>query len=98
MSDRRLISLAWVATALTAMVGIGAIAFLFVPTRLGVPPVEATPIQPVLRRVGTAAAFSERLRDEVDMERVTSDLTMTTGVAVAPASIGIWIRHRAAGR
>ena len=70
--------------------------------------------QPVLRRVRravdrrfdrarydaerTAAAFSERLRDEVDIERVTSDLTMTTGVAVAPASIGIWLRHRAAGR
>jgi len=31
------------------------------------------------------------------MERVTSDLTMTTGVALAPASIGIWIRHRASG-
>ena len=70
--------------------------------------------QPVLRRVRravdrrfdrarydaerTAAAFSERLRNEVDMERVTSDLTTTTGVAVAPASIGIWIRHRAARR
>jgi len=70
--------------------------------------------QPVLRRVRravdrrfdrarydaerTAAAFSERLRNEVDMERVTSELTMTTDVALAPASIGIWIRHRAAGR
>ena len=70
--------------------------------------------QPVLRRVRravdrrfdrarydaerTAAAFSERLRNEVDMERVTSDLTITTGVAVAPASNGIWIRHRAARR
>ena len=70
--------------------------------------------QPVLRRVRravdrrfdrarydaerTAAAFSERLRDEVDMERVTSDLTMTTGVALAPASIGIWIRHRSTGQ
>ena len=70
--------------------------------------------QPVLRRVRravdrrfdrarydaerTAAAFSERLRDEVDMERVTSDLTMTTGVALGPASIGIWIRQREAGR
>ncbi len=70
--------------------------------------------QPVLRRVRravdrrfdrarydaerTAAAFSERLRDEVDMERVTSDLTTTTGVALAPASIGIWIRQREAGR
>ena len=70
--------------------------------------------QPVLRRVRravdrrfdrarydaerTAAAFSERLRDEVDMERVTSDLRMTTGVALAPASIGIWIRHRSTGQ
>ena len=45
MSDRQLIRLAWVATALTAMVGIGALAFLFVPTRLGVPPVDAPPIQ-----------------------------------------------------
>ena len=70
--------------------------------------------QPVLRRVRrtvdrrfdrarydaerTASAFSERLRDEVDMERVTADLTMTTGVAVAPASIGIWIRQRSTGR
>ena len=70
--------------------------------------------QPVLRRVRravdrrfdrarydaerTAAAFSERLRDEVDMAVVTSDLTTTTGVALAPASIGIWIRQREAGR
>ena len=45
VSDRRLIRLAWVATALTAMVGIGALAFLFVPTRPGVPSVEVAPIQ-----------------------------------------------------
>lgn len=45
MSDRRLISLAWVATVLTAMVAIGALAFLFVPTRLGIPPVDAASIQ-----------------------------------------------------
>ena len=36
--------------------------------------------------------------NKVDMEPVTSDLAMTTGVALAPASIGIWIRQRAAGR
>ena len=33
-----------------------------------------------------------------EMERVTSDLAMTTGVPLAPASIGIWIRQRAADR
>jgi len=45
VSDRRLIRLAWVATALTAMVGIGAVGFLFVPIRPGVPSAEVTPIQ-----------------------------------------------------
>ena len=45
VSDRRLIRLAWVATALATAVGIGAIAFRFVPTRLGVPPAEVHPIQ-----------------------------------------------------
>ena len=70
--------------------------------------------QPVMRRVRravdrrfdrarydaerTAAAFSERLRDEVDMAVVTSDLVTTTGAALAPASIGIWLRRREAGR
>ena len=45
VSDRRLIRLAWVATALTTVVGIGAVGWLFVPTRPGVPSVEVTPIQ-----------------------------------------------------
>ena len=70
--------------------------------------------QPLLRRVRravdrrfdrsrydaerTAAAFSERLRNEVDMTTVTADLVTTTGGALAQASIGIWLRGREAGR
>ena len=45
MSDRRLIRLAWVATALTTMVGIGAAGLLFVPIRPGVPSAEVAAIQ-----------------------------------------------------
>nr|MBA2373931.1 hypothetical protein [Chloroflexota bacterium] len=40
----------------------------------------------------TAAAFSERLRDEMDLVTVTTDLTRTTEMALAPSSLGIWIR------
>ena len=73
--------------------------------------------QPFLRRVsrlvdrrfdrarysaeGTIAAFAERLRAEVDLETVTSDLSRTTAAALAPASIGIWlhpVRSRRADR
>ena len=43
--DRRLIRLAWVATALATAVGMGAVGWLFVPTRPGVPSVDVTPIQ-----------------------------------------------------
>ncbi len=69
--------------------------------------------QPVLRRVRravdrsfdrarydaeqTATAFSERLRDEVDLATVTDDLARTTGSALLPASVSIWIRRRDAG-
>ena len=65
--------------------------------------------QPVLRRVrravdrrfdrarydaeGTAAAFSERLRDEMDLATVTTDLARTTESALAPSNLGIWIRR-----
>ena len=70
--------------------------------------------QPVMRRVRravdrrfdrarydaeqTAAAFAERLRNEVDMTTVATDLTGTIETALAPASIGIWLRGREAGR
>ena len=64
--------------------------------------------QPVLRRVRhavdhrfdraaydadrTVAAFSERLRWETEMQRVTTDLQATTQAAVAPTMVGIWLR------
>jgi hypothetical protein len=64
--------------------------------------------QPLLRRVRravdrrfdrarydaelTAAAFSERLRDEVDLGTVTADLSRTARAALSPAALGIWIR------
>ncbi|MFL5675414.1 MAG: hypothetical protein ACJ779_10430 [Chloroflexota bacterium] len=65
--------------------------------------------QPVLRRVRravdrrfdrarydgerTAAAFADRLRWETDMERVTGDLRATVDDAVAPSSLGVWLRR-----
>lgn len=66
--------------------------------------------QPVLRRIRhdvdrrfdrrrydgerTVATFSARLRDETNMEAVTSDLTDTISSAVAPASLSLWLRSR----
>jgi hypothetical protein len=65
--------------------------------------------QPVLRRIRrevdrrfdrarydgdrTAAAFSQRLRDETDLDAVTSDLSTTIRAALAPAALGVWIRN-----
>ena len=70
--------------------------------------------QPVLRRVRravdrrfdrarydaerTAAAFSERLRDQVDIETVTTDLRATVAGAIAPTDLGVWLRPRGTGR
>jgi hypothetical protein len=64
--------------------------------------------QPVLRRVRhsvdrrfdrarydaerTALAFSERLRNEVDLATVTTDLVDTAGSTVAPSRLAIWLR------
>ena len=42
----------------------------------------------------TAAAFSERLRDEVDIAAVTADLDATVRAAVKPVQLGLWIRSR----
>ena len=41
---------------------------------------------------GTSAAFTERLRDEVDLATVTADLDGTVRRAMAPASMGVWLR------
>jgi hypothetical protein len=65
--------------------------------------------QPVLRRVRrnvdrrfdrarydaeqTVAGFSARLRDEVDIATVATDLRSTVQGAVNPASLGLWIRE-----
>jgi len=40
----------------------------------------------------TSAAFSARLRDEVDIATVTADLDGTVRSALRPASLGLWLR------
>jgi hypothetical protein len=65
--------------------------------------------QPVLRRVRrsvdrrfdrarydaerTVARFSERLRDQIDLADLSSDLDATIHDAIAPQSFGIWLRR-----
>ena len=46
----------------------------------------------------TTAAFSERLRDEVDIETITTDLARTATSTVAPSRLAIWLRPAAAIR
>ena len=71
--------------------------------------VIATLFQPVLRRVRravdrrfdrrrydadwTASAFADRMRNEVDIDRVTSDLYGTTVATLAPVRIAVWVRE-----
>jgi hypothetical protein len=40
----------------------------------------------------TSSAFSERLREDVDIESVTSDLRSTVRSAIAPSTVGLWLR------
>jgi len=40
----------------------------------------------------TTAAFSERLRDEVDLPALAADLDGTIRAAVAPVRLGLWLR------
>jgi hypothetical protein len=40
----------------------------------------------------TAAAFAERLRTEVDLETVASDLTRSVERALRPRSLGLWLK------
>ncbi len=40
----------------------------------------------------TAAAFAERLRDEVDIETLTTDLDRTVQAAMRPSVVGLWLR------
>jgi len=40
----------------------------------------------------TTAAFSERLRSEVDLAAVADDLDQTVRAAIAPTSVNVWLR------
>lgn len=40
----------------------------------------------------TSAAFSQRLRDQVDIEAVSTDLTETVQDTIRPEAIGLWLR------
>jgi len=73
--------------------------------------VVAALVQPIRRRVqhavdrrfdrarfdaeSTAAAFAERLRDQVDIAAVVSDLDLTVQSSLKPATIGLWLRKGA---
>lgn len=41
----------------------------------------------------TSAAFSERLRNEVDIQAVARELDTTVRRAMAPGGVGIWLRQ-----
>ncbi len=41
----------------------------------------------------TAAAFAERLRNQIDLQGLEADVAHTVGVALRPTSTGIWIRR-----
>jgi hypothetical protein len=40
----------------------------------------------------TATSFAERLRNEVDLATVAADLNETVRAAIAPSSVGVWLR------
>jgi hypothetical protein len=46
---------------------------------------------------GTAAAFAERQRDQVDIAGLTVDLTGTINSALHPRALGVWIRRSGSG-
>ena len=46
---------------------------------------------------GTAAAFAERQRDQMDIAGLTVDLTGTINSALHPRAIGVWIRGSGSG-
>jgi len=46
----------------------------------------------------TAAAFSSRLRDVMDMATVTTELRRTVASTMAPAALGVWLRPRDGSR
>ncbi|HSG85572.1 MAG TPA: hypothetical protein VLA23_04465, partial [Candidatus Limnocylindrales bacterium] len=40
------------------------------------------------------AAYSERLRDEVDLSTISADVLATVDAAVRPTRAGLWLRER----
>ena len=46
---------------------------------------------------GTAAAFAERQRDQVDIAGLKVDLTGTINSALSPRAVGVWIRRAGRG-
>jgi len=42
---------------------------------------------------GTAAAFSDRLRDEIDLPRLVPARDETVQAAIAPSGVGVWLRQ-----
>jgi CRP-like cAMP-binding protein len=40
----------------------------------------------------TVEGFATNLRDELDLERVGSELGAVVGRSLAPASVGVWLR------
>ena len=42
--------------------------------------------------------FSARLRDEINVDALTTELTTTTRAAVAPSTVSLWLRSRATTR
>ena len=46
----------------------------------------------------TAHAFAERLRDDVDLDALATDLRETAIGSIRPVSAGIWLADRSAGR
>ncbi len=49
---------------------------------LGFAPIDSPP-----------AAFSERLRDEIDIASVSADLSATVRAAISPSTVGLWLRE-----
>jgi predicted unusual protein kinase regulating ubiquinone biosynthesis (AarF/ABC1/UbiB family) len=41
----------------------------------------------------TVAAFSDRLRDEVDLEALRAEILATVSAAVEPTSVSLWLRE-----
>jgi DNA integrity scanning protein DisA with diadenylate cyclase activity len=46
----------------------------------------------------TAQAFAERLRDDVDLDALASELRQTAMSAIRPASAAVWLADRSPGR